>query len=62
MLTGNLTGTVISASYVSASMFSGSGENIFNLEYDKILYNKPNLNLYALKSYVDGSLNIITIH
>ena len=30
-----------------------------NLHYNKILYNKPNLNLYALKSYVDGSLNII---
>ena len=59
MLTGSLTGTSISASYVSASEFTGSGTNIFNLDYNKILYNKPNLNLYALKSYVDGSLNII---
>ena len=40
-------------------MLAGSGENIFNLDYNKILYNKPNFNLYALKSYVDGSLNII---
>ena len=40
-------------------MLAGSGENIFNLDYNKILYNKLNLNLYALKSYVDGSLNII---
>ena len=55
MLTGNLTGTTISATNVSASTFAGSGENIFNLDYNKILYNKPNLNLYALKSYVDGS-------
>ena len=59
ILTGNLTGTTISATNVSSSMFAGSGENIFNLDYNKILYNKPNLNLYALKSYVDGSLNII---
>ena len=60
ILTGkNLTGTTISASNVSASTFAGSGENIFNLDYNKILYNKPNLILFALKSYVDGSLNII---
>ena len=49
----------ISATNVSASTFAGSGENIFNLDYNKTLYNKPNSNLYALKSYVDGSLNII---
>ena len=49
MLTGNLTGTTISATYVSASMLLGSGENIFNLDYNKILYDNPNLNLYALK-------------
>ena len=54
ILTGNL-----SASNISASEFTGSGTNIFNLNCNKILYNKPNLNLYALKSYVDGSLNII---
>ena len=40
-------------------MLAGSGDNIFNLDYNKILYDKPNFNLYALKSYVDGSLNII---
>ena len=59
ILTGNLKGTTISATNVSASTFAGSGENIFNLDYNKILYNKPNINLYALKSFVDGSLNII---
>ena len=40
-LTGNLTGTTIAATYisasnVSASMFASSGENIFNLDYNKI--------------------------
>ena len=44
MLTGNLTCTTISASNISASEFTGSGTNIFNLDYNKILYNKPNLN------------------
>ena len=62
ILTGNLTGTTISATNilatnVSASTIAGSGENNYNLDYNKILYNKPNLNLYALKS--NGSLNII---
>ena len=35
MLTGNLTGTTISASYVSASEMSGSGTYIYNLDYNK---------------------------
>ena len=39
ILTGNLTCTTISATNVSASTFAGSGENIFNLDYNKILYN-----------------------
>ena len=58
-LTGNLTGTTISASNVSSTEFTGSGTNIYNLDNNKIVYNRPNLNLYSLKSYVDGSLNII---
>ena len=40
MLTGNLTGTTISATYVSASMLAGSGKNIINLDYNKIIINK----------------------
>ena len=59
VLTGNLTGTTISASHVSAFELSGSGTNIFDLDYYKILYNKPNLNFICFKFYVDGSLNII---
>ena len=50
ILTGNLTWTTISATNVSASNLTGSGENIFNPDYNKIRCNKPNLNLNFLKS------------
>ena len=49
----------MSATNVSATELSGSGTNISNLDNNNIIHNKPDLNLYALKSYVDGSLNII---
>ena len=38
---------------------SGSGTNISNLDYNNIVYNKPDLTIYAIKSDVDDSLNII---
>ena len=59
ILTGNLTGTTIAASYVSATNLAGSGTNISNLDYNNIVYNKPDLTIYAIKSDVDDSLNII---
>ena len=55
ILTGNLTGTTIAASHVSTTKLSGSGENISNLDYNNIVYNKPDLTIYAIKSDVDGS-------
>ena len=57
ILTGNLTGTTIAASYVSATNLSGSGTNISNLDYNNTVYNKPDLTIYATKSDVDLSLN-----
>ena len=44
---------------LSASNFVGSGSNISNLDYNNITYNKPNLTIYALQTYVDGSLNTV---
>ena len=59
ILTRNLTHTSILATSVLATELSGSGTYILNLDNNNIIYNKPDLNLYALKSYVDSSLNII---
>ena len=52
ILTGNSTGTTI-----SATELTGSGPHISNLDYNNIVYNKPDLNIYAIKSNVDLSLN-----
>ena len=38
---------------------SGSGTNILNLDYNNIVYNKPDLTINAIKSDVDDSLNEI---
>ena len=34
---------------------AGSGTNILNLDYNNIVYNKPDLTIYAIKSDVDDS-------
>ena len=57
ILTGNLTGTTIAASYVSATNVSGFGTNISNLDYNNFVYIRPDLTIYAIKSDVDLSLN-----
>ena len=44
---------------LSATNFVGSGSGITNLDYNNIATNKPDLTLYPLKTYVDGSLNTI---
>ena len=44
---------------LSATNFIGSGSGISNLDYNNIATNKPDLTLYPLKIYVDGSLNTI---
>ena len=68
ILIGNGTNNIISSSNLtwnnttntlSATNFVGSGSTISNLDYNNIVYNKPNLNIYALQTYVDGSLNTI---
>lgn len=68
LLIGNGTNNVISTSNLtwnnttntlSATNFVGSGSNISNLDYDNIAYHKPNLSIYALQTYVDGSFNTI---
>ena len=57
MLTGILTGTTILARNIPASNFTGSGTIISNLDYNNIVYNKPDWTVYAIKSNVDSSLN-----
>ena len=59
ILTGNLTGTTIAATNVSTTKLSGSETNISNLDYNNMVGNKPDLTIYAIKSDVDESLNII---
>ena len=68
ILIGNGTGNIISSpnliwnnttSTLTSTNFIGSGSNISNLDYNNITFNKPNLNLYSLQTYVDGSLNTI---
>ena len=43
----------------ASTNLSGVGTNITALNYDNITLSKPNLSVYAIKSNVDSSLNMI---